>query len=189
MTQEHSKLYNYLSIFESESKRKLAMQNRRFDLLSPFLDMLSRTSYEGLHKQVCANRDMPILISCSSLNVLSYALSQISYELGECALSILELKLDKFRTRDGEVNEKLLKKAEIAKINDTCRLGLVMFAHFTCMYSPADRLQDRGGPAVVHSRKLLDGQPLHALVDMSCIEPDECKSYCYAAAIIYHSNL
>lgn len=120
---------------------------------------------------------MPILISCSSLNVLSYALSQISYELGECALSILELKLDKFRTRDGEVNEKLLKKAEIAKINDTCRLGLVMFAHFTCMYSPADRLQDRGGPAVVHSRKLLDGQPLHALVDMSCIEPDECKSY------------
>ena len=52
MTQEHSKLYNYLSIFESESKRKLAMQSRRFDLLSPFLDMLSRTSYEGLHKQV-----------------------------------------------------------------------------------------------------------------------------------------
>jgi len=109
--------------------------------------------------------------------VLSYALLdwvQISYELGECALTILELKLDKFRMRDGEVNEKLLKKAEIAKINDTCKQGLVMFAHFTCMYSPADRLQDRGGPA--HSKKLLDEQPLHSLVGMGCLQPDECKS-------------
>lgn len=78
------------------------------------------------------------------------------------------------------MNEKLLKKAEIAKINDICRQGLVMFAHFTCMYSPmADRQAGQActlGP--VHSRKVLDQQPLHALVDMSCIEPDECKS-CY----------
>ena len=113
---------------------------------------------------------------------------QISYELGECALNILELKLDKFRTRDGEVNEKLLKKAEIAKINDTCRQGLVMFAHFTCMYSPADRGGQAAAATAVHSRKLLDEQPLYALVDMSCIEPDECKSFSYAIIAVYDDD-
>ena len=52
LTQEHSKLYNYLSVFEGDAKRKLAMQQRRFDLLAPLLKALSKSSYELLHKQV-----------------------------------------------------------------------------------------------------------------------------------------
>ena len=97
-------------------------------------------------------------------------------------MSLLETKLDKFRSRDGEVNEKLLKKTEINKVNDICRQGLVMFAHFTCMYAPVDRQQhnnnnsNRSAVGSVHSKKYLDAQPLYALVDMGCLEPDECKS-------------
>lgn len=50
--QEHSKLYHYLSVFELDSKRKLAMQARRFDLLSPLLKALNKSSFDVLHKQV-----------------------------------------------------------------------------------------------------------------------------------------
>jgi hypothetical protein len=52
MTQEQSKLYHYLSVFELEPKRKLAMEARRFDLLAPVLKALNRSSFEVLHKQV-----------------------------------------------------------------------------------------------------------------------------------------
>jgi len=52
MTQEQSKLYHYLSVFEQDPKRKLAMEARRFDLLAPMLKALNRASFEVLHKQV-----------------------------------------------------------------------------------------------------------------------------------------
>jgi hypothetical protein len=52
LTQEHSKLYHYLSVFEEDSKRKLAMQQRRCDLLLPILKALHKISFEVLHKQV-----------------------------------------------------------------------------------------------------------------------------------------
>lgn len=52
MTQEQSKLYHYLSVFELDPKRKLAMEARRFDLLAPMLKALNRSSFEVLHKQV-----------------------------------------------------------------------------------------------------------------------------------------
>eukprot|EP01035_Chromulina_nebulosa_P061770 gene61770-84483_t len=79
--QEHSQLYHHLSLFETETKRKLAMESRRIDMLSPLLAQLNKASYEVLHKQ-------------------------ISYELGESALAMLEIKLDKLRSRDahGEID-------------------------------------------------------------------------------------
>lgn len=52
LTQEHSKLYHYLSAFEAEPKRQLAMEQRRFDMLAPLLKALSKASFEVLHKQV-----------------------------------------------------------------------------------------------------------------------------------------
>ncbi len=52
LTQEHSKLYHYLSVFEGDHKRKLAMEARRFEMLSPLLKALNKASFEVLHKQV-----------------------------------------------------------------------------------------------------------------------------------------
>lgn len=53
LTQEHSKLYHYLAGFEEDSKRKLAMETRRVELLLPLVKALNVISYEVLHKQVC----------------------------------------------------------------------------------------------------------------------------------------
>lgn len=113
LLQEHSKLYHYLAAFEPVAKRKLAMEQRRLSMLTPLLKTLSKSAYEALHKQ-------------------------IAYEMGECALALLDLKLDKFRSKDpsGEINEKNLKKSEIANVNEYCKIGLAMFAHFTQMYAP-----------------------------------------------------
>lgn len=48
----HSKLYHYLAIFEKDLKRKFTMENRRIDMLTPLLYTLSRSAFEGLHKNV-----------------------------------------------------------------------------------------------------------------------------------------
>ena len=49
--QEHSKLYHYLAGFESDAKRKLAMETRRVDMLLPLVKSLNKVSFEVLHKQ------------------------------------------------------------------------------------------------------------------------------------------
>ncbi|KAJ1419444.1 KIF-1 binding protein C terminal-domain-containing protein [Ochromonadaceae sp. CCMP2298] len=144
LTQEHSKLYHYLSVFEGDFKRKLAMQNRRLELLSPILKALNISSYEVLHKQ-------------------------LAYELGECSLAMLDMKLDKFRDRNpaGDIEEKSLKKAEVAKCNEYSRAGLVVFAHFTYLYAS---MKDRTPDTVVQRLELL---PLHLLAESFCTSPDE----------------
>jgi hypothetical protein len=53
---DHSKLYHYISAFEADTKRKIAMETRRVDMLEPLLDMLSKSAYEGLHKSVRTSR-------------------------------------------------------------------------------------------------------------------------------------
>eukprot|EP01035_Chromulina_nebulosa_P019382 gene19382-25250_t len=59
-----SKLYLYLSIFESDRKRKLAMYNKRIELLAPLLTQLNKSVYEAFHKQISyeldSNTDNPI---------------------------------------------------------------------------------------------------------------------------------
>lgn len=99
-------------------------------------------------------------------------LLQVSYELGEGALTMLDMKLDKFRAASptGEVEVRALKKAEISKCNDYCKAGLAMFAHFTYMYA-ANKDRDAS-----HTVQSLEERPLHALVGCGCTEPDESKS-------------
>ena len=57
--------------------------------------------------------------------------------MGETYLGLLDLKLDKFRDskNNNNININLLKKVEINKINSYCQGGLIMFGHFTKMYS------------------------------------------------------
>jgi hypothetical protein len=52
LLEDHSKLFLYLTVFETDSKRKLAMHSRRVDMLSPLLSTLSLTAYDAQHKQV-----------------------------------------------------------------------------------------------------------------------------------------
>eukprot|EP01038_Epipyxis_sp_PR26KG_P004400 gene4400-6223_t len=100
----------------------------------------------------------------------------ISYELGETALSLLEIKLDKIRSKDskGEINIKKLKSTEINKCNDYCKISLAMFAHFTYLYSHRANNSIRGTnstkPTTITS---FETMPLYQLVDMTCQEPDE----------------
>jgi hypothetical protein len=144
LLQEHSKLYHHLALFESDPKRKLAMETRRLEMLAPVLKSLNKISFEVLHKQV-------------------------SYELGETCLALLDIKLDKLRHRDGQdvVNEKALKKSEIMKINEYCKTGYAMFAHFGFMYAQS---KDRNSQNCLTGFETL---PLHTLVGLFCAEPDE----------------
>lgn len=52
LLQMHSQLFHHLAAFESDRKRRLAMETRRWDLLSPLILSLNRSSFETLHKQV-----------------------------------------------------------------------------------------------------------------------------------------
>lgn len=104
LQQEHARLFHLLATFEVDYKRVIAMENRRYDMLLPYLDLLSKSSFETLHKQ-------------------------LSYELGEVVLGLLDLKLDRMRGKT-----ETIKKAEIAKVNDLARMGLVLFGHFIAMY-------------------------------------------------------
>lgn len=62
LLQEHSQLYHHLSLFETETKRKLAMESRRIEMLSPLLAQLNKASYEVLHKQVPCTMCAPSLV-------------------------------------------------------------------------------------------------------------------------------
>ena len=202
LTQEHSKLYHYLSEFEADAKRKLAMEARRFELLSPLLKALNMSSYEVLHKQVTTPSRCIFFIMfflkfvflhfttwcimfIFPFDMLLLLCFKISYELGESALSMLNIKLDKFRDRDaaktgGEINEKLLKKAEVAKCNEYSKMGIAMFAHFTYCYAAN---KDRDNTKTI---QFLEAQPLYALVSMGCTEPDE--SMYFSIATIFNDR-
>ena len=102
----HSSLYGLLIPFETDIKRKLAMHQRRVDMLSPLLKVLNMSAYDLQHKQ-------------------------ISYQIGEVALAMIDLKLDKLRLKQPSQ----MKKSEISNLNQYCKVTLAMFAHFTQMYS------------------------------------------------------
>lgn len=148
LLQEHSKLYHYLQIFETETKRKLAMENKRFEILSPLLKILNISSYDALHKQ-------------------------ISYELGEAALTLLDIKLDKLRGKSGpnagEISVSSLKKTEISKINEVCHSGLCMFSHFNCRYMRQAETQ------ATHCLAHFETLSIENLVDKACTDPDESE--------------
>ena len=71
LLEEHSRLFHHLSVFEKDLKRRVAMQNKRLDLLQPILQTLNRNAFEGLHKQA-------------------------SYEMGEIFVSLGDLMSEKY---------------------------------------------------------------------------------------------
>ena len=100
-----------------------------------------------------------------------YVTIQLSYELGETFLALLDIKLDKFRGRGGgEVDTSKLKKAEIQKCNDYCRAGLAMFTHFSSLYVRSDVRQVLGKENAPFSNMTL-GQ----VATTAYLDPDESE--------------
>jgi hypothetical protein len=174
LLQENSKLYHSLSSFEKDFKRKTAMEARRIDLLDPIIKALNKISYEVLHKQV-ATASFSLLFSS-----LLCTFFQISYELGETALGLLDLKLDKLRNEssDGVIDIKTMKKADIIKCNGYAKQSLGYLSHFTFLYAQSkDRKEEN---AIGHFETL----PLYDLVNAFCSQPDECKlSYLFVVSL------
>ena len=118
LLQDQSKLYHYLALYETDLKRKVAMESRRVEFLSPLLLSLSRSAFEALHKS-------------------------ISYELGETYLSLYEIKVEQildasensFGNTDPSLDSRApMKKSDIGKCNGYCKQSIASFAHFSSFY-------------------------------------------------------
>lgn len=149
LLQQQSKLYHYLATFETEPKRKLAMETRRATLLLPVLKTLSRASYEGLHKQ-------------------------ISYELGEAYLNLLDIKMEKLRAKNvqGAVDPRQLKSAEISNCNNYVRGGLAMFSHYISFFLPVHLPDGKENP-LARGPRLFRDMALNELAYSANQQPDE----------------
>jgi len=114
-------------------------------MLSPLLPNLNKIAFEALHKQ-------------------------ISYELGETYLAVLDAKLDKFRDRcgkGGEVDVKMLKNAEISKCNEYCCGAIANFTHFISLYyKSAER------STYAHSNAPFAKMTLDELMEVSVSDPE-----------------
>jgi len=118
LLQDQSKLYHYLALYETDLKRKLAMESRRVEFLSPLLLSLSRSAFEALHKS-------------------------IAYELGETYLSLYEIKVEQLvdasENSSGKTDPSLdsrapMKKSDVGKCNSYCKQSIAAFAHFSSFY-------------------------------------------------------
>ena len=143
LLQANSKLFHYLATFEPDTKRKLAMESRRIDMLSPLLKSLNKAAFEGLHKQ-------------------------LSYELAEAHMSLLEIKLDKLKSGTGvQPLDKTIKKADMVKCNAYCQASLAMFTNFLSYYARSDDRNNRGGGIPFTE------MPFEELVAITFPDPDE----------------
>jgi hypothetical protein len=124
LVRQHALLFHSLSIFETDVKRKLAMQLRRVEMLRPFLDSLGRSAFEKLHKE-------------------------LAYELGEIFLSVFELKLSKISEKSpqaAQTPERFMKPSDLQKTNEYCLSAVAMFLHFLSFYSK-ETAPPGGGPS------------------------------------------
>ncbi len=64
LLEDQSRLYHYLALFEPDTKRKLAMESKRIELLQPLLSQLSLTAFEVIHKQVTYIYTVTYFVRC-----------------------------------------------------------------------------------------------------------------------------
>lgn len=112
LLREHANMFHYLAAFETDIKRKLAMELRRVEFLKKFLT-ISKSAFEVFHKEM-------------------------SYELGEAYMTMYELKLEKIAQKNPSIfqnADKAIKLADKKKCNEYCTLTIAMFFHFISMYT------------------------------------------------------
>ena len=156
---DNSRLYHYLSIFEPDVKRKLAMESRRVDMLQPLIGKLSKTAFEALHKQ-------------------------LSFEVGEAYMSLLEIKSDKlkgdWRAKGGTVfDERCIKRADMTKMNSYALGALAMLTHYLSFFARGTDPHGRGGGSKPFSE--LSFQELFAIdfrdPDETLVTEEELRSF------------
>ena len=150
LLQDQAKLYHYLSIFEPDLKRKLAMETRRIEILQPLIYSLSRSSYEVLHKQ-------------------------LSYELGEGYLALIDIKLEKYTNPESrDVNTRQVKMTDLVKCNSYCKNSLAMFFHFASFYRGGDG-KDITDYSKFHLEDFVEAPFAH--IDLSLITIEEVRPF------------
>ena len=124
---DNSRFYHYLAIFEPDVKRKMAMENRRVDLLQPLIAQLNKAAYEVLHKQ-------------------------LSFEIGEAHMSLLEIKMDKLKndlvaTHGHRIalSERNMKRTDITKCNTYALGALASLTHYLSFFAKSTDRNARGG--------------------------------------------
>lgn len=141
-------MYHHLSIFEKDLKRRTAMEIKRVELLKPALLDLNRSVYDALHKE-------------------------LSYELGEIYINLLDLVAEKYGAQGTTFSEIKMKAADIAKCNEYCVAGISMFAHFADMYAK------RPAPGLVPSSTVTPNYKpitdINSVISAGCMDPDESK--------------
>ena len=150
LLQDQAKFYHYLSIFETDLKRKTAMETRRIEILQPLIFSLSRSAFEVLHKQ-------------------------LSFELGEGYLALMDIKLEKYTNPESrDVNTRHLKFADLVKCNNFCKNSLAMFFHFASFYKG-----DKGGDVVDYSKFQLEDfvEAPFTQIDISLITIEEIRPF------------
>ena len=149
---DHSRMYHYLSVFETDIKRKMAMENRRVDMLRPLMTQLNKAAFEVLHKQV-------------------------SFEVGEAFMSLLEIKVErlansvfastKSQGRGAVLDERTMKRGDMVKCNNYACGALAMFTHYLSFFARSSDRNARGGSKPFSDMTFLE------LANIDFPEPDE----------------
>lgn len=162
LLEEHSRLFHHLAVFERDVKRRAAMESKRLELLKPLLSELSQVAYEAQHKQ-------------------------ISFELGEVHITLLDLLAEKYTgsnpVHDGPMAfvETRMTPADVAKSNEYCLGGISMFAHFTKMYA---KRQPRAGLSAPQNFTAIS--TFDAALNPGCTDPDEGKRcHCVLVQMVF----
>ena len=149
---DHSRMYHYLSVFETDIKRKMAMENRRVDMLRPLITQLNKAAFEVLHKQV-------------------------SFEVGEAYMSLLEIKVEKLvndclasskiQGRRAMLDERTMKRGDMVKCNNYACGALAMFTHYLSFFARSSDHNARGGSKPFTEMTFLE------LANVDFPEPDD----------------
>mmetsp|Transcript_50467 Transcript_50467/g.64671 ORF Transcript_50467/g.64671 Transcript_50467/m.64671 type:complete len:563 (+) Transcript_50467:706-2394(+) len=107
-----SALYKWLSCFEEDEKRKIAMLGRRAASLTPLIDELGVSAYAG-------------------------ELKQISFEVAEIHMEMCEIKLERMNTKKTLNNSYVPKSVEILKANEYAMQSIHNFNRFTNFFRKA----------------------------------------------------
>jgi len=96
---------------------------------------------------------------------------QISYELGEIHLGLIDMRSDMIRQKSttGVLDPRLVKRSDLIKFNELCRHGLMSLYHFTHFFSSKNEKEKLTKKFLSTELTLID------LItgDYSCTEYDE----------------
>ncbi|GMH63721.1 hypothetical protein TrRE_jg1244 [Triparma retinervis] len=108
--------YKILSLFESEEKRKQAMNLKRVQCIEGLMDKgINETAYAGLIKTLV-------------------------HEIGSGYMDMFDLKSERVEGKTKRNPTYVIKRAEAAKLNELCLQAVYWFSYFLKLYVPTDSM-------------------------------------------------